>query len=270
MRGQQGFSLISILAALAVASILAASAMRMLSTQTEVHIRQDLAMSMEQNLRVGLDQIGDALRGAGAATPKTALATWIPWVAGFTANPLVRTSPTRIDVAACTDLPVVSLAAATAANATTLSLASEVAGQTVAELLDTASRRLITLNDTEFAHVVAVAGTSVTIDSNPNLAGNQGLSRPYPTGTTICRVDVTSFEIRYNLSLGRYELTRDRNQGVGPEPLADSIVAMDVTTVVAGKEYAVRLTGRSERADPMSGVDLERTLESSIRVRNAG
>jgi type II secretory pathway pseudopilin PulG len=270
MRDQRGFSVLGLLVALGLTALLAAAAMRMLSTQTEVHVQQDLAMQLEQNLRVGLDRIGDTMRSAGAAVPKSNLSTWIPWVSGFTANPLVRSSPTRIDVASCTDLPVVTLSAAAAANATTLTLASDVPGKTIAQLLDTGSRRLITINDAEFAHVVGVGDGSVSIDTNPALSGQQGLSRRYPAGTTICRVDVTSFALTMNSSLGRYQLTRDLNQGAGAETLADSITAMQVTTLVAGREFVVQLTGRSERVNPMSDTSLERVLDSRIRLRNEG
>jgi len=267
MARQEGFSIVSILTALLLTSILMAGAFKMLSTQTKAYNQQDLAMAMEQNLRVALDQLGDALRSAGAAAPETNLATWVPWVPGFDDNPHVTSSPVTLSVARCTSFPVAVLTAPAAAGALTLTVDSGVPGKTLAELLDEDTRRLIAIDDVENAHLTLVGSASLGIDTDPNSAGAQGLSRGYPTGTPICRVDVTTYGIVPDG--GGTVLFRDINQGGGPEPFADSIFDLQVTPIVAGKRYEISLSGRSDHADPMTGAPLQRTLKSVVLVRNA-
>ncbi len=269
MARQRGSALLSMLTALVLTSILMAGALKMLSTQTEAHTQQDLALAMEQNLRIALDQLGDAIRSAGSAAPAADLVLWVPWVPGFDDNPHVAGSPSSLSVARCTSLPVVVLDAPAAAGAVTLPVTSDVPGAALADLLDTGSRRLIAIDDVEHAHVEVVGSSSIRIDTNPALAGDQGLSRGYPTGTPICRVDVTTYSILEDGS-GIPQLVRDANQGLGPEPFADSIAAMRITPIVAGERYEISITGRSERDDPMTAAPLVRTLHSTVVVRNAG
>lgn len=269
MKSDRGFALISILTALALTGLLMAGALKMLSAQTEVHTQQDLAMELEQNLRVGLDQLGDAVRTAGSAAPQSDLAAWVTWVPGFDDNPHISGSPTALSVARCTDLPVAALTLAAAAGDVSLSVASEVTGSALLDLLDEGARSLIAIDDFEHALVRHVGTSSIGIDTDPNTAGDQGLSRAYPAGTPICRVDVRTYSVLEDAT-GRPQLSLDLNQGAGPEPFADSISELRVIPVVAGARYEIFLTGRSPRDDPMTGAPLQRTLKATVLVRNAG
>jgi hypothetical protein len=241
-----------------------------LSTHTKAYTQQDLAMDMEQNLRVSLDLIGDNLRAAAGGVPRTDLSTWVYWVSGFDANPQISTSPAGLSVAACTSRPVVTLTASAVPGDVTLWVASDIAGKALTELLDTNQRGLISIDDAENAHVTAMSGGMINVDTNPTLLGDQGLTRGYPAGTTICRVDVTTFEVIFNETDGRRQLYLDANQGGGPQPFADSITDLLVTPIVAGEQYEVSLTASSIRPNPLTGLVLQRTLNSTIRLRNAG
>lgn len=269
MRGERGFSIVSILTGLLLTSVLMASAFTMLTTHTKTYNQQDLAMAMEQNLRVAVDQVGDALRSAGSAAPSADLTAWIPWVTGFDTNPHIAGSPARLSVARCTSFPVAVLSAPAAAGAVTLSVDSNVAGQGLAELLDTEARRLIAIDDVENAHLTLVGSSLIEIDTDPTVAGAQGLSRGFAAGTPICRVDVTTFGISTD-GAGTTHLFRDLNQGRGPEPYADAIADLRIVPLEPGRVFEISLTGQSHGVDPLSEAPLQRTLTSIVAVRNAG
>jgi prepilin-type N-terminal cleavage/methylation domain-containing protein len=259
-----GFSAIEVLVSLLLLSIVLAGAVGVFATQNRTYIQQDLSVAMEQNLRVGMAIVTDAVRNAGYGVPTSNLSTWIPWVSGFTTNPTL--SGSTLSVAGCTLSPVATLSAAAAAGATTLSLTS-VSGSSIASLVNTESKRLILIGDSENAHVRTVSDSTISIDTNPVAAGVSGLSRSYPAGTPVCRVDVATFAVSTSGTTGVPWLGMDTNQGSGAQAAADGISALTVTAVSA-KQYQITLTARSENIDPVTRDYLTRTLTSNLTVKN--
>lgn len=264
-----GFTLLELLVAMLMTSVLVAGLVQLMGWQNRRYIEQDFMLAMEQNLRTGTTSIADALRASGDGVPKTNLAAWFPWVAGFTANPRIVTGPpVGLSVARCSPRPVARLSARAAKGATSLSLASEVSGATIADLLDASTKRLIFIDDRENALVLSVSGTGVTIDTDPVTAGSQGLANSYPSGATLCRVDVLTYGTQTDPATGVPQLLVNRNQGGAPEAVALGIADLGVTTVTAGTRYQIRVTGRTERASPASGAVASRGLVSNVTVRN--
>jgi Tfp pilus assembly protein PilW len=265
-RTEKGFTLIEMLVGFLLASLVVGGALMALMTHDRTHTGQHLNVAMEQNLRVGMDTVTDALRAAGYGVPGT-LGQWFPWVTGFSANPTISTN--QIKIARCTPWPVATLTAAALTGSTILAVSSAVSGKSVTELLDSGSKRLVFIGDSETAHVTLASSIQLSIDTDPATSGSQGTTRTFPAGTPICRVDVLTFKIGTDSSTGAPQLKLDENQGAGEIALAEGITALNVTTVTAARQYRVTLTGQTERSDPMMGRMLSRSLVSDVTLRNA-
>ncbi|MGH7857491.1 MAG: hypothetical protein ACREQY_09180, partial [Candidatus Binatia bacterium] len=227
--------------------------------------QQAESVALEENLRMGLGTVADELRRAGYGLPPILLSAWVPWVSGFTTNPRIvqgsGSNPDTLSVAGCTSTPVATLSASAAEDDKSLTLSSTSG-------LNATNRRLIRIADAENAHVKSVSGSSVTIDTDPGKSSNQGLSRGYPAGTPVCRVDVLTFDVATDASTGLPALRLNRNQGAGPEAAVEGITDFQVTTVESGRRYAIALTARSERNDPFLGSFLTRQMSTGVTLKN--
>jgi prepilin-type N-terminal cleavage/methylation domain-containing protein len=262
-----GFTLIELLVALLLMSIVLAGAVTVFSSQNRTYIQEDLASSLEENLRLGMGALSDNLRTAGYGVPTSSLATWIPWVTGFITNPTISaTAPPTISIASCFQ-DVATLSGRAAAGATTLLLTSSVAGKQISDVFDADSKRLILVDGGQNAQITAISGNSVTIDTDPTTAGVQGLSRSYPAGATVCRVDVRTFAISTDPTTGLPGLGLDVHQGLGSQPVAEGISNVVVATITA-KQYQITLTARSEEINPLTGAFLTRSLTSNVTLKN--
>lgn len=257
-RESLGFTLIDLLVALAVMSVVMAGVVGAFAVQNRTYIQQDLALELQQDLRMGMGLVTDRLRTAGYGVPSTNLPQWFPWVGNFTSNPeIVAGPPDTLSVASCFRPPVATLAADAAQDATILTL-------TDSAELDAGTRRLILIGDATHAHVKSVAGAEITIDTDPTKRDNQGLSRAYLVGTPVCRVDVLTFSLDVNSKTLRF----DENQGDGPLALIEEISDFRITPRAA-KQYEVVLTASREVPEGQHGTRLvERSLTSDIGMRN--
>ena len=106
--------------------------------------------------------------------------------------------------------------------------------------------------------MVWISDPTLTIDADPSASGNQGLSKAYPAGTAICRVDVTT----YSIDTTKKTLQADLNQGGSAIAIADGISEMSITVNSAGidPEYAITLTGQSSKKDPTNNALVQATL----------
>jgi prepilin-type N-terminal cleavage/methylation domain-containing protein len=265
-----GFTLVELLVVMLLMGIVVGGTVGTLATHGRTHLHESLVVEMEQNLRLGMGALTDTLRSAGYGDPGT-LATWVPWGPTLTGNPTVGTD--EISIVRCTSLPVLTLTSHANAAATTLQVKSEVEGQDVGDLINAGSKRLIFIGDSEHAHVTGITGGTLTIDtapdtSDPATVGDQGLSRIYPQGTEICRVDVSTFKIETDSGTGVKQLRLDENQGDGAIALAEGITGLQVATITDEVQYQITLTGETVRSDPMMGSTLSRTLVSDVTLRN--
>ena len=263
-RTNAGVTLVELMISIVVALLVLAGVAGFYIYNLNATVAIELEGSMESNLRFGMRNVLLALRNAGYGVPQSNLSTWVPWVTGFSGNPLFvsggsATAPDTVSVAACTAQPVASLAADAAAGATSLTLDS-VSG------LDASHRRLIFINDSKSAMITAVSGSSITIDTNPLITGNQGTSRKYLVGTPICRVDV----VTYSVDTATKTLRKDVNQGDGPQPIVAGITNLKVATSSAGTnfKYDVTLTGITSAIVPGTGAYGTRSLSSSTGAQH--
>jgi hypothetical protein len=241
----------------------------MLASDVHLHAHEEALGSVEQNLRAASETLADVLRSAGYGTPKSDLAVWIPWVDGLTANPMiVKGDSDTLFVARCTTLPVARLRTRVDSGETRLEVVGTVA-DALGRVLDSDEKRLVVIDDREFAHVKSVSDGAIEIDTDPATAGNQGLARAYPPGTPLCRVDVTEFGVRDDETTGGTNLYRDDHQADGRSTVAEEIDGLEIDTDDGGRTYEVRLSGLSRDVDPLRGGRIVRELSSQVSVRNA-
>src|SRR5437764_2271357 len=225
-RESAGYGLVELLAAVLVLSIAMAAVVVGFATHSRAYLRADTQSTMEANLRLGMNMVTESLRNGRYGVPSTNIANWITWVPGFNANPTITLNglnPAVISVASASAQPVATLTAHVDAAATTLFLTSS-------SQLSTGPLRLLLIGDSENALVTAVNSTQLTIDTNPLVAGNQGLARAYPSGTPVYRVDVITFQV----AAGTSQLTRDDHHGAAAQSAVESITNLQALTVAAG------------------------------------
>ena len=267
-RADRGFTLPSLLIGFLLSAIVVLTSLAALSIQDRAYIQQELRIEMEDNLRLGSSRVIDTMRVAGYGLPDTNIATWVSWVSGFDAPLKISgSSPATVRAGHCTLYDVAVLSANANAGATSLSITSSVTGKALADLLNTSDMKLINLNNEINAHVMSVGGSSITIDTDPATADNQGLDRGYPAGTPLCRVDVSTFTVAADGD-GDKHLYLNQHQGQGALLFAEGITNMTVTTVEANKQFRVTLSAETRDKDPMSGETLTRSLGSDVTRRN--
>ena len=250
-----GVTLLELLVAMSIVGFVMAGIIGTFVMQSRLYMSQGQMAEMEDNLRFGADFVADMLRTAGYGVPCDNMSLWISWVGGFTENPDIAAGPPdAFSVASGFEDPVAELSLDANEGDTQISLDDTSA-------LDTSSRRLILIGDTDNAHIVAV-GATVTIDTDPTLAGNQGLSRAYFAGTPVSRIDVRTVSVVGNV------LGLNDNQGGGAQELASGISNLEVNPI-AGDQYELTLTGSVEVRDAQAGESsIVRSLIADISMRN--
>lgn len=266
----RGFTLVELLVACAVLSLVMGGVIGFFGSVSRVTREQQEASALEASLRLALERSAGDLRRARYSTPRSLLPAWITWVPGFDRNPQLHPGnggPDALSVAACTAAPIATLRSSSSASAdgshNALSLRSAVSGKSLAELLNTRSKRLIRVGDgggvdEGFALVTAVNGSVITIDTDPGSAGSQGFRyRAWFAGTPVCRVDVTS----YSVDRATRTLRINEHQGAGAQPAVDGVT--DLRIAVRGdEEYQLRYTVQAERSR------LTREFATTVRLRN--
>ena len=252
----RGFSLTELMVALAVTSLAMVSIISFHVTHKVRTTSEDLNIEVQQNLRLALDRLVSSVRNSNYGVPPTSLGSWVTWVSGFSSNRSIASGPPdSITVAGCGLQSLTTIATNAAAGATSITVTS-------AAGFNATNKRLIYIDDNENAMIKSVSGNTLTIDTDPSASGNQGLSKAYPAGTAICRVDVTT----YSIDTTKRTLQADLNQGGAAIAIADGINAMSIVVNSAGidPEYAITLTGQSSKKDPTNNALVQATLSGKI------
>jgi prepilin-type N-terminal cleavage/methylation domain-containing protein len=228
-----GFSLVELMVALAIAGFLGIGMWALMTTQNSTYAAQDNASQMQQCLRAAIDKISRDLLSAGQPPP------WQMTMNGqSTVSWYVPTTPygvgvaNRLDIIGCPGTTVATLSVQVASGATQITLS---AGQGASFPVGT----YIDIGDTtafESAKVKAVAGDTLTIDTNPNT--NKALQNGYAQGAQVWPIQWTTYIVANN------QLTRDVHDGTVPTP----VVATNITGLAVGVEggsLQITLTGSS-------------------------
>ncbi len=259
-RSSAGFTVVELLTALVFLGVAMVGVTAVFAAHNRAYIGLDTRLAMETNLRIGMDVVTDTLRDTGYGV-ETSVVNWITWVPGFVANPTITVGPPdTLSSASSTAQEVAQLAARAPAGATAITVDDPA-------VIAPGALGLLLIDDSENALVVGAAGTILTIDTDPTVAGNQGLSRAYPATTPLRRIDVTTFSIGTDAS-GYPQLMRNLNQGGGAQAVVDGINDLQITIVAAAEQYAVVLGAQSARPDPRTGAVVQQTLQSDVTLRN--
>ena len=289
-----GFTLIEILVALAITSILATSIYRFFIGQHHAYMVQDQVIEMEQNARAAMDMIRRDLRMAGYHAmgddlinnlsdfvPLSFIPTY-PVTVNLDANP-------KISEGSGTDPDVVTfLSVLTSSNnPTTLSTAVSAGNnQMILNLNSTQTGDQYGVGDmihigtsSEYAAITAVSGSTLTVDTNPaDASSSQGITQNYAAGTPIGEICVVTYAVFNDGNDPSYErhdpghpvLKRNVNAG-GFQPVAENITDMQLRHLGSG-EIEVLLSSRTDRADhkfQSNGGYRTYTANTRVKVRNA-
>jgi prepilin-type N-terminal cleavage/methylation domain-containing protein len=289
-----GFTLIEILVALLITSILTVAIYSFFIGQHHAYTVQDQVIEMEQNARAAMDMIRRDLRMAGYHAmgddlinnlsdfvPSSFIPT-SPVTVNLDANPKISEGSSVTDPDMITFLSVVP----TTNNPTTISTAVSAGATQITLALnnsDTDSQYnvgdMIHIGTTsEYATVTAISGNTLTIDTNPAVSGsNQGLAQDYAADTPVGEIYVVSYAVfnddndssNDKHDSGHPVLKRKANGG-GFQPVAENITDMQLHHLGSG-EIEVILSSRTDRADhkfQSNGGYRTYTANARIKSRN--
>jgi prepilin-type N-terminal cleavage/methylation domain-containing protein len=279
-KNQKGFTLVELLVTLAIMLIVVASLSSTFVFQQKTYNAQQQINEMVQNARAGMDLMSSEMMmtGYGVATDALPLSNWLTWGSvTFRNDPVViednvgdgpggSNTTDIIHVAGCFDGHATTLSAAASAGDTTITVAD--AGD-----FNTTTKSNICINGIERAVVTAVSLNTLSIDTDPVTANDQGLLYSYPVqdpsgnpiDVPICVVKIISYSIVQETDGGNtvYTLKRNENLGAGRQPLAENIIDMQVSSTVtepatinnSSQNLIISwgidpLTARSDKPDP--------------------
>jgi type II secretory pathway pseudopilin PulG len=267
-----GFTLIELLVSMITVFTLMLGLVKFYQAQHRTHSQQEQSVAMEENLRLASTMVTDALRNVRYAAPGSpaALVTWVPGLTN--ANPAITYSSgpnvSSMSLTACFREPVATLTAPAIVGDGSLS-AAPTGGGALGDVLDATPnpKSLIHIGENgEFAQITSVGSTSIGIDT-ALASGAQPLTRAYPAGTKLCRVDVVTFTLGNDPGTNVPRLLRDDNLGDGPQAAAEGVDRLQIN-LTPPRRYIVTLRARSEKLDPMTGSYLTRSLITNVATRN--
>jgi prepilin-type N-terminal cleavage/methylation domain-containing protein len=249
----KGITLIELLIALVISSILIAGVYRTFIQQQKSYATQEQVADMQQNVRVAINRMMREIRMTGFGNVQGVLPVTFPGVG--------RTYPNVVNP----DLPfagALTIVSAIGGNATLLKQPGDSVGAIVlasnqiqvsalAEF-DTNDRRYISIGGLESNSITAIDG------ANKILTLNTDVGNFYNTNgsTLVYAIRGISYQIANDAS-GRPILRRDENIGGGFQPVADNIEAIefrnpDGSTPLNPNSTSmqVAVTARTDRPDP--------------------
>jgi type II secretory pathway pseudopilin PulG len=252
----RGFALSELLVTLLVTSVVMGAAAKEFHSYQSTSLSQDRTVSLQQNLRVAMEFLTDAMRTSGFGLPNGAVPNWVAATTGIATNPTIAgSSPATLSFIGCFRQPAATLSAPANRGDTTLSVSGSVPNGPV-----------ILLDDTDLAKVTGVTFGSVSVDTDPNTGGAQGVTRAYPVGTPICAVEVRTFSIQSDQATGTASLVLAGSNYTWT--VADGITNLQVTTLTAGQQYGITLTASSQLSGLVTGALTARSLQSTVTLRN--
>lgn len=287
MKSTPGFSLVEILIALAVFSILVCAILGFFSSQRKIYVMEDIRLERDQNVRMAIEALSNELSMSGFCSADRAfverLSIWVPdkfiptepMAVVLDANPKITVGDDNMP-----DVITFASSIPTATNPTTLSLDSSETELTLSLSRSDVSRQfkkgdIVSVGYLpEYAKVTRIVGRTLTVDTDPESVGLQPLSGKYSTGAPVGEISVISYTVFNDENdpdfkrheAGRPLLKRKVNAG-GFYPVSENILRLKAVEPGAGL-LQVSLTGLTEK-EPLKTVGTgEMTLISEIALRN--
>jgi prepilin-type N-terminal cleavage/methylation domain-containing protein len=267
LKTKKGVTLIELLIALVMSSILIAALYRVFISQQRTYTVQEQVVDMQQNARVGINRMMSEVRMAGFGNVGDVL-DLVGGVNGFT-QAITPGSNTITIVGGFKQIrrdngSLISISSASG-NTITLNYATDD--------FDGTAHRFISIGGVESSTVLQRDVRVLTLGSN--------LKFNHPVDTPIFKIQAITYTT--GLSNGKPVLRRNENTGGGAQPLADNIENIQFEYFDAqGNPTAnpanirmvkVAVTARTDMSDPQfKGGDgyRRRQIASNIYIRNMG
>jgi prepilin-type N-terminal cleavage/methylation domain-containing protein len=272
LKGTKGLSLVELLVALVVSSILMAAVYRTFISQQKTYVVQEQVVDMQQNARAAIGRMMREIRMAGFGNVASILTGGKLFGSKTLSNVITDGNPTG-------GLTVITVGASTTIaedpsvlNQIKVTSLTDSQGNT---LFDTGARKYIVVGGLEPREITNVDTGTKTLTLNSEVTQNP------KQDTSVVALRAVSYQISGGT------LTRDENLGGGAAPMADnisnlqlqyldengSVIADPVTNAANIRVVGVSVTARTSQSDPDykdSGGYRTRTITSNIRVRNLG
>lgn len=263
----KGVTLIELMIALVMSSILIAALYRVFIGQQKTYVVQEQVIDMQQNVRVALNRMISEIRMAGFGCVGDVLGL-TGGVNGFTQ--VITPGSNRITIVGGfkqirreNGTPI--LIASVSGNQITLNYATDE--------FDRAAHRFISIGGVESSTVLQRDVRVLTLSNN--------LKWNHPAGTPIFKIQAVTYTT--GVSDGKIVLQRNENTGGGPQPLAENIENIQLEYFDANgnptanpaniRMARVTATARTDRSDPdfKTGDGYRRRqIASHIYIRNMG
>ncbi len=262
-----GVTLIELLIALVMSSILIAALYRVFISQQKTYTVQEQVVDMQQNVRFAINRMMGEIRMAGFGNVEDVLGL-VDGVNGFTLT--ITPGPNTITIVGGfkqirRDNGDPILISSASGNTITLNYATDE--------FDRPAHRFISIGGVESSTVLQRNVRILTLSSN--------LKFNHPVDTPIFKIQAITYTT--GLSDGKPVLQRNENTGGGPQPLADNIENIQLEYLDSqGNPTAnpanirmvkVTVNARTDMSDPQfKGGDgyRRRQIASNIYIRNMG
>lgn len=267
--GNKGLTLIELLLALAISSILVASLYQIFIKQHKTYIVQEQVADMQQNLRGAMDRMLRDIRMAGYGGR---ILTVFGDINGFSsiitpgdnANN-IGNNDDRITVILADQVGVLSSAALKGSATLSVSEANS--------LFNTEKKKYLSLDGQNNYLVSSVSGSTITLATV--------LAEDHLANEPVYRIKAITYDL--GISNGKPVLRRNENTGGGAQPLAENIENLqfryfDANGSLTGTPADIRMielkaTARTSRLDPEYGSGggyRKREATSNVKIRNMG
>jgi prepilin-type N-terminal cleavage/methylation domain-containing protein len=256
---KNGLTLIELLIALVLSSILITVLYQIFINQQKTYTAQDQVADLQQNIRVAIDQMTREIRMAGYGGNMLAI---FGNINGFTN--MITPADNSITILLADQVGVLKQNATKDTNQLKVTNAS---------LFNTDKKKYLCLNGLNNYLIQSIVTDTITLTTS--------LTEDHLINESVYIVKA----ITYNLGLsgGKTVLRRNENTGGGAQPLAENMESLqftyfDVDGNVTSNPPDIRMvrvavTSKTNRSDPeYKGGDgyRRRTLSSNIKVRNMG
>jgi prepilin-type N-terminal cleavage/methylation domain-containing protein len=258
-RGKSGVTLIELLLALVLSSILTAALYHAFISQQKTYTIQDQVAEMQQNVRIALGQMTKEIRMAGYGGDMLSV---FGNINGFT--DIITPGSNTITILFADQVGVLKQSTAKGTNQLKV---------TNARVFNTDKKKYLCLNGLNNYLVQGVTEDTIILAAP--------LAEGHPINQHVYLVKAISYYL--GLSGAKTVLRRNENTGGGGQPVADDIESLEFTYFDANgnvtsnptdiRMVTVAVTAKTNMSDPqLKGGDgyRRRTLSSSIKVRNMG
>jgi prepilin-type N-terminal cleavage/methylation domain-containing protein len=271
----KGVTLIELLIALVISSILIAGLYRVFIGQHKSYTVQEQVVDMQQNVRVSINRMMSEIRMAGFGNVSMVLPVQ------FIAYGQTRTfnNVLNLDTPVTGSLTIITATGDFAIIKTSITLPNKITLNRLTDsqgdpLFDTGNRKFISIGGLESNTITDIQGTTLTLSGN--------LVYNHPINTPVFPIRAISYQVVNDD--GKFTLKRDENIGGGRQPLADNIEniqfeyfdAQGNPTLIPAKIRMVKATVTATTAisddeyKNRKTIPPKRTIASNIYLRNMG